>query len=757
MKKIIKLILIFQLTFFCVVCASSCNANKSVQRNVTDSQKISEHLYKINNCDVIQSKDGFEAITMSGMKISQVYDGNRISTIDYNLSKKSNSDVKLCNMNDGNVTSVTNCYAYNDGDELKCLNNNGQIYYFEYDDNNNFISGAYNDKIQYVNEYDSNDNLIKTTYPSGDCKEYKYINGQMTSLCINDNLVYSFEYSNDEIVETNHVNNMAIKYSYDEDKRISSFDYLDNDISGSFKYDGFNLASSLISYKNRLFETNVKSNSIYYGNYKYCNQYNKNGRKNGYKIGDKTYSINYSSDDVYDVSPLSFSFANNEYKYNYDTSGNICSIIYNGAEIVEYDYNDFDQLISEYYCDTGSYIEYKYDNRGNILSKVDSNGVTNYVYDSNNRLISINDTGVRNDLNGNIIRLNNANLEWTGGKLLSKYYDDTNVVNYTYGPNGIRTSKTINGKTTNYCVVDNRVILEYNDDDFIYYMYDNDFNLIGFSYQNQYYFYVKNHLGDIMGIVDSENNMIVSYSYDAYGNILEIKDFSTNGLSSVNHYTYRGYRFDAETNLYYLNSRYYSPSLGRFISEDDIKVISNDVSTEAFINLYSYAQNNPIKYVDPNGDSILVVGGLAISVKALVLLGAAVIVAIVIDSQADNIANAINTAYNSFVDLVKSLIQSMPSLWDKLTKSSRPEVPHIVAKSAARAAIARSRCSLFGIDVWNDPNNLVPIKARFHRKLHTNIYYDSVNAIIVPCISKNQIYGAMNGIKLFLLIIDSVS
>ena len=47
--------------------------------------------------------------------------------------------------------------------------------------------------------------------------------------------------------------------------------------------------------------------------------------------------------------------------------------------------------------------------------------------------------------------------------------------------------------------------------------------------------------------------------------------------------------------LYYMNARYYDPSMGRFLSEDPLGLAGGDLT------LYSYAGNNPVVFVDPSG------------------------------------------------------------------------------------------------------------------------------------------------------------
>lgn len=119
---------------------------------------------------------------------------------------------------------------------------------------------------------------------------------------------------------------------------------------------------------------------------------------------------------------------------------------------------------------------------------------------------------------------------------------------------------------------------------------------------NEYYFR-KNIFGDIVGVYDSSRTALVTYTYDAFGNAT-VKVHPINDKNAqLNPFRYRGYYWDSEFNLYYVQSRYYDPEIGRFISPDSIEYIT---PSEIFgLNLYAYCINNPIMYYDPTGTSAL--------------------------------------------------------------------------------------------------------------------------------------------------------
>jgi RHS repeat-associated protein len=95
------------------------------------------------------------------------------------------------------------------------------------------------------------------------------------------------------------------------------------------------------------------------------------------------------------------------------------------------------------------------------------------------------------------------------------------------------------------------------------------------------------------GIIDENNNLVVEYNYDGYGNIISMVDNTTNKIGEKNPYRYRSYYYDTETIWYYLNSRYYNPNIGRFITMDEIEYLGA-TSTILSYNLFTYCEGNPV-------------------------------------------------------------------------------------------------------------------------------------------------------------------
>ena len=334
-----------------------------------------------------------------------------------------------------------------------------------------------------------------------------------------------------------------------------------------------------------------------------------------------------------------------EYTLTYDENGNITKITYSSDDYISYTYDDIGQLTKEYYSSTNTTYSYEYDNAGNITKVTktvpkhssggevtiksigDESGVTpnanlpnlpgvtvtivDYTYSESawgDLLTSYNGTAITYDNIGNpLTYYNGASFTWQGRRMITANKDGK-TYSYTYNNDGLRTSKTVDGVTTNYYYDGSLLIAEQSDTETIIYIYDANGSPIGFEYRNSTYaertfdtyWYEKDIFGNIVAVYNESGVKLISYNYNAWGKFTA--SYFNGGASTTatnNPYTYRGYYYDSDLELYYLQSRYYDPNTCRFINADGY------VSTGQGIlgyNMFAYCNNNPVMYMDPSGE-----------------------------------------------------------------------------------------------------------------------------------------------------------
>ena len=141
------------------------------------------------------------------------------------------------------------------------------------------------------------------------------------------------------------------------------------------------------------------------------------------------------------------------------------------------------------------------------------------------------------------------------------------------------------------------------------YMYDAK-GASGMIVDGTKYYFRKNIFGDVVEIYNESGAKCAEYAYDAWGTCYTTLD--TNGVGSLNPFRYRGYYFVSRIGLYYLTTRFYDYTTGRFLNADVPSICFDDgLTLPEGCNLYSYCRNNPISYVDPTGHvaiSLLLIG-----------------------------------------------------------------------------------------------------------------------------------------------------
>ena len=237
-------------------------------------------------------------------------------------------------------------------------------------------------------------------------------------------------------------------------------------------------------------------------------------------------------------------------------------------------------------------------------------------------------------------------LDWRGNRLKNLYFDtpDAEGIFFEYNADGIRTEKTYAERagevpvyTDVYTVDGSKILSEQRTDEetgnvirTIYYVYDANGQPVGMKYNGVQYWYQKNMQGDVVRILNASGAEVVSYAYDAWGKVLSVSGSLSSTVGAANPFRYRGYYYDTETGWYYLNTRYYDPNVGRFLSPDTILGANGGLMG---YNLYAYCNNNPVNHIDPTGEGFLSnlwsgiknVGKAVVKVAAVVTVGAALI------------------------------------------------------------------------------------------------------------------------------------
>ena len=554
---------------------------------------------------------------------------------------------------------VTLTTHYNRDGAVTMVEHNGFAYKYKYDDfgNTKIVSVGMVDDIEGENDsplitysyLPDKSNLSGITYGNGDSESYTYTAyGQLLKKTVSSlgNVDYRYDNSGNLAYQKDELSDRRTYFSYDLNGNYIGQKVYVNSLSNTNNCFLFSSANAYDD-EGRIIRRDMQG--VHYALDTYYHYDDESGLiSSAATTAEGTRSINYTYDDEERVvtksmtttTPYVNSYTYNDdgliatdtvtakngtfvYNYTYDDNGNITEITKNGTVQQRYIYDETDQLVREDNRDINKTVVYTYDGYGNILTKSeyafttgDLGAVTDtisYTYDSvwKDKLTSYDEQSITYDEIGNPTSYRGATMTWNGRKLMS-YAKDGKSISYKYDGDGLRTQKVINGVKHSYYYENGQLLYEIKEGTYeLYYKYDADGNLFSvtrYRYSDgakHVYYAVTNTRGDVTELRTSGGSVYATYTYDSWGRCVSVIDgngevCSSETLAVQNSIRYRGYVYDSETGLYYLQSRYYDPETGRFLNADDVDYIGAS-GTMLGYNAFAYCENNAVCRFDVSG------------------------------------------------------------------------------------------------------------------------------------------------------------
>ena len=487
---------------------------------------------------------------------------------------------------------------------------------YTYTNDRNFrlasLSYGNGDSVRYT--YDSQGRIIKDTYETGSTVSYTYDNDSALATVTDSAIGRTARYYYDLVgrlasySESGNGHSHTIGYSYDA---LGYLTGLTEQINGQTYTTGYTYDTE----NSRLLSTTAGAATR---SFAYDALGRVTSRTNGAVFTESYEYTAVGSATSGQVSKLNISATglSQSYAYSYDANGNILSVS-DGTHTTRYTYDKANQLIREDNQAGGFTHVWTYDNAGNILTRTRYAYTTgtlgavhhtaSYTYGDStwgDLLTSYDGRTITSDAIGNTLSDGIRTYTWEHGRQLATLTKDGVLWGVDYDTNGMRCVRT-NGTTRyEYVYHGSQLVQMKRNSDTLSISYDGNGAPMTLTYGSAVYYYVTNLQGDVVALLDGNGNPVVRYTYDAWGRPLSTTGSLATTVGALNPLRYRGYVYDTEWSLYYLQSRYYDADLGRFINADAYTSTGQGVLGN---NMFAYCGNNPVMRADPSGDSWVII------------------------------------------------------------------------------------------------------------------------------------------------------
>lgn len=539
------------------------------------------------------------------------YDSNGNLTLekDENLHD-TNFDYDILNRLTAVTTPVaTYNYQYDQiGNLTQVLDGNGHATAYEYNEQNLLSSLTDAEGLATHYQYDANGNLTQRIDANGNTTTYSYDDlNRLTQKAYNGN-TDNYEYDDNGNLTSASNDHITINYSYDALNRLESKTYVDWNKTISYTYDGAGNRKTmtdpdggLTNYDydnlNRLISLENPSNLITTFEYDDAGRLEQQNNGNGTRA-EYTYD---NADRVLSITHItSTNTVLQSFNYTYDSKGNRLSMTDENGGLNSYTYDDADRLTAVSYAD-GQTESFTYDAAGN-RTQLNRNGiVTDYTYDKADRIKTAGSTSFVFDSNGNMLEQDEAagttTYSYDGeDRLIQVDLPSGMVVSMEYDPFGERLVKDVDGVETRFVIDGVNVLMELNGGNGTEVRYTSSFwynAWYSINVNSENYFLNLDYSSNVKSVTTNNQNIELLADYFVYG---DSRNISGNLVLPI---SFSGQYQDLETNLFHFRTRYYSSFLGRFVTKDKFEGLQE---LPISLNKYAYANNNPVNYIDPNGE-----------------------------------------------------------------------------------------------------------------------------------------------------------